>query len=440
MDFLSTQRIAINDYDAFRQRLTLVSALVMAVVSLIANVAHLLFGQAVQGSIPANTLLLTIPCAIAAGAAAKKKLHLAALFLFGGGSLAIFGVMFSSESDHLGNSLAGLTLLIMLSGFIGGPRFALILGLVDASLALSVQLFAFARGGAFDGGVLGAELGVILLFTLTVYLVSQNMLDLRQSLTLRLASIERVAPKLAATGIRLASDAREIYVMADQQREGASQQANSVTETREAMASILRASREIAESAQQVFQYAEQTTKNNELVVAQVDALAAQALRVGEMARGINEIAGKSELLALNAALEGVKAGPAGDGFQLVAGRMQELSESIGSLAQIIKSQAANIRSANEETRHSAQEAVALARRTTEAGRSISVVSLAQETSTEMVVSTLEDISVVINQLALGTEQTMDSTFSLLELADELPKLIHELGVQIEPDEPAPRS
>lgn len=36
----------------------------------------------------------------------------------------------------------------------------------------------------------------------------------------------------------------------------------------------------------------------------------------------------------------------------------------------------------------------------------------------------------MINQLALGTEQTMDSTSSLLELAAELPKMLEELGVE----------
>lgn len=435
MESLSTANIAVSDFEEFKRRLIFVSSVVMGTVASIAHVAYRLFGDALDGAIPSKTYMLLLSCAAAALAAQRNKTVLASYIFFAGNSLALAAVFVASGSNNLGNAVAGLCLLIMLAGFISGPRFSLGLGLFDIALAISLPIIGLARGLPFEPGHLGPELGVLVLFTTTVYLVAQNINALRNSLALRLRDIEGVAPKLAETGIRLAAGAREIHVMADQQRDGANRQADSVTETREAMESILGASREIARAAQDVFQNAERTSANNERVVEQVTQLADQALRVGEMAAGINEIAGKSELLALNAALEGVKAGEAGEGFQLVAARMQELSESIGSLAQIIKAQVGSIRESNEETRESAKEAVELARKTTEAGRSISIVSIAQETSTEQVVSALEDISRVINQLALGTEQTMDSTYSLLELADEIPALIEALGVSTASEE-----
>ena len=51
--------------------------------------------------------------------------------------------------------------------------------------------------------------------------------------------------------------------------------------------------------------------------------------QIGKVVEFINEIADKSDLLALNAELEGTKAGEVGRGFSLVAAEMRRLAENV---------------------------------------------------------------------------------------------------------------
>ena len=60
--------------------------------------------------------------------------------------------------------------------------------------------------------------------------------------------------------------------------------------------------------------------------------------------------ADKSDLLALNASLEGTKAGEAGRGFALVAAEMRRLAESVMAAAREIKQLASDIRTAAADT------------------------------------------------------------------------------------------
>ncbi len=77
--------------------------------------------------------------------------------------------------------------------------------------------------------------------------------------------------------------------------------------------------------------------------------------QVSKIAQVINAVAERSDLLALNAALEGTKAGEVGRGFSLVAAEMRKLAESVSQSAQ-------DIGRIVERVQESGDEAVAKAR------------------------------------------------------------------------------
>jgi methyl-accepting chemotaxis protein len=75
--------------------------------------------------------------------------------------------------------------------------------------------------------------------------------------------------------------------------------------------------------------------------------------RIGTVVEVIDEIADRSDLLALNAALEGAKAGDAGRGFSIVAAEMRRLAENVMESTKEIKNLITEIR----EATHAAKEA-----------------------------------------------------------------------------------
>src|SRR5688572_32064917 len=94
---------------------------------------------------------------------------------------------------------------------------------------------------------------------------------------------------------------------------------------------------------------------------------------VSKIAQVINQVAERSDLLALNAALEGTKAGEVGRGFSLVAAEMRKLAENVAGSAR-------DIGRIVERVQASGDQAVAKARVGVEASdRGVSVAERAAE-------------------------------------------------------------
>ena len=113
---------------------------------------------------------------------------------------------------------------------------------------------------------------------------------------------------------------------------------------------LARSAREIAANAQRVSELAKETfgaarvgrdgadgfmaamvqvREGNQAIADSVVRLNKRVQQVGKIIEFINGIADKSDLLALNAELEGNKAGEVGRGFSLVAAEMRRLAESV---------------------------------------------------------------------------------------------------------------
>ncbi len=232
--------------------------------------------------------------------------------------------------------------------------------------------------------------------------------------------------KIDDTVMQINSAANEFKVNAEQQQRGALEQSSAVEENRRTMDSLLLSARKIAETAQAVLSNAEKSDENSRQLKDHIGTLSTHIQRIGEILQVIKEIANKSDLLALNAALEGTKAGEVGRGFSLVASQMQRLAENVMAAVRDIKELTSTITEATRATVLSTEENTKLVASTARSARQISLIVQQQQSGTEQVTKAMDDVAKVARESAAGSKQIVASTTDLVDLSSRLQQLVKQ--------------
>lgn len=285
-------------------------------------------------------------------------------------------------------------------------------------------------------------------------------------------TLRRFVKEIREAALQLSSSSAEVLAAATQNEHSTSQQAAGVHETTATMEELKGASHQIAENAQMVASIAEQTlsaTRQGEGAIrafmesmekvrrnaAEVDEaivrLSRRVERIGTVVEVIDEIADRSDLLALNAALEGAKAGEAGRGFSIVAAEMRRLAENVMESTREIKSLIGEIREstqaakeASDGNRRMAAEGERLggaamasvsgilagAQGTSDAARLIHLATQQQRSATEQVVQSMGEIEEVTRQAQAGSRQATGAAAELARLAEQLAAMVQRFKVE----------
>jgi len=254
--------------------------------------------------------------------------------------------------------------------------------------------------------------------------------DLAAAVNQMIGAQRTIVQQFAETAVQLNAAATEFRSSAEQQNRGAVEQSTAVEENQRTMDTLLKSAAHIADTAQAVLQNAETTQSNSRLVADRIATLTAHTARISEILQGINEIANKSDLLALNAALEGTKAGEAGRGFSLVANQMQRLAENVMASVVDIKKLTSTIKEATRETVLATEETTKIAANTTRSARQIAMTIQQQQVGTEQVSRTMEDVARIAREAAAGSRQVFSSSDDLVQLSRRLQSLVDRFRVE----------
>ncbi len=284
-------------------------------------------------------------------------------------------------------------------------------------------------------------------------------------------TLKKFVTEIREAALQLSTSSAEVLAAATQNESSTSAQASAIHETTATMEELKGASHQIAENAQMVAAIAEQTlsggkqgegaikafmismekVRHNAVEVDDAIAkLSKRVERIGTVVEVIDEIADRSDLLALNAALEGAKAGEAGRGFSIVAAEMRRLAENVMESTKEIKNLITEIR----EATHAAKEASdgnkrmaaegeqlggnAMAsvtgilsgiQETSDAARVIHLATQQQRTATEQVVQSMSEIEEVTRQAQAGSKQATGAAAELTKLAERLADLVKRFRV-----------
>jgi methyl-accepting chemotaxis protein len=240
----------------------------------------------------------------------------------------------------------------------------------------------------------------------------------------QLASLRDIVGHIAQSAARLAGAAGEMYAAAQEQEQAAHQQSAGIEQVSRTMESLLAAATHVTESTMGVLGKAERTRETTTRTAERIAELSAHAGRIGEILEVIREIADRSDLLALNASLEGTRAGEAGRGFALVAGEMRKLAERVTASVHDIKDLVGDVRASVSATAIAIEESSKLADGTTESARQINLVTQQQRSGTEQAGHSMRDVAAMITQSLAATQQIRSLAEDLKAQADNLTALV----------------
>jgi methyl-accepting chemotaxis protein len=246
-------------------------------------------------------------------------------------------------------------------------------------------------------------------------------------------NLGRIVRQIHETSVLLAAAAAQSYAASQEQEAAAASQSTAMIEIRQTMESLFEAAAHVSESVRGVLSNAERTLETTDRMVIRIGDLTTHAGRIGEILETIQDISDRSDLLALNGALEASRAGEAGRGFGLVAAEMRRLAERVMASVHDVRSLVGDIRASGSSTMIATEDSKKLAASTTEAARQITMVSQQQRSGTEQVLQSIREIGETLSQSVSAMGQTRASAEQLKIQADKLSSLVRTFRIEKPP-------
>ncbi|KYG07366.1 hypothetical protein BE21_29665 [Sorangium cellulosum] len=234
------------------------------------------------------------------------------------------------------------------------------------------------------------------------------------------ASLQGLATRIGNTSSEVASAAAGMFSSVREQETTANQQNAALEEIRRTVEALTASADHIAKDAATVHEMAQRSLVSVQRTAEQTRLVSSHSDRIGEILSLIQSIADKSDLLALNAALEGTKAGEVGRGFSLVAAEMRRLSEHVMDSVRDIRKLVADMHAASHASVLATEDGIKLARDTAAAAAKISDAVDHQREGTAQVKTAIVDIVGAVNDTLTSSADATRSAESLLQLSHAL--------------------
>ncbi|HEY1088675.1 MAG TPA: HAMP domain-containing methyl-accepting chemotaxis protein, partial [Archangium sp.] len=309
----------------------------------------------------------------------------------------------------------GLVLALVFSGAIAGPL-GTVTRVAREVAAGDVRVKTIEVGGANEVQSMAASVNDMLksLRSLVTEMVGLTNRLGEAARGLNVASSDQThvtsqqsayAQQIAATSEELSRTAESITRSTEVVEQAAVRTNQAVDEARAVVAEMVSGMTEIRHETKEM---ADSITRLNQDVQ-----------QVSRIAQVIKQVADRSDLLALNAALEGTKAGEVGRGFSVVAAEMRKLAENVAQSARDIGRIVESVQSSGEVAVVRAREGVE------SSDRGMAVAERAQSAFTQ-IVSLSRGTKEAAQQIAVATRQQRQSSEQAVQGARNVADLVKQ--------------
>ena len=260
---------------------------------------------------------------------------------------------------------------------------------------------------------------------LTVTLTKRSENDeLIGALAEMVAKLNEIVGQISEAANNVAVSSNEMSGTATQVSQGANEQASSFEEISSSVEEMTTTIQQNSDNAYQTERIAVSSAQGIE-EVNRASQNSLEAIRqIVEKIKVINNIAEKTDILAINAAIEAARAGEHGKGFAVVAAEVRKLAETSQKAAIEINHFSAGSLKTTEETTELMSKIIPDIQRTAQLVQEIAVSSMEQSTGAGMIANAIEQLSNVTQQNSASSEEMSSTSEELASQAEMLKETI----------------
>lgn len=238
-----------------------------------------------------------------------------------------------------------------------------------------------------------------------------------------LARLRETVGQLREGSVELSRAAARVDELTREQDLRVRAQSEHVERLRGALVSLAGSAASIADESQGVLHNAELTVATNEGVREEIAQLREATHSLEELLGQVGEIADRSDLLALNGALEATRAGEAGRGFMLVAAEMRRLAERVTAIVADGRVYIERVEVAGVRSVETTDDSGKLAEQTATAARAISSETTRQSAQSARVSSSVEELGKAVAQTNEAIARSREAAEGMRTYAARLTEL-----------------
>jgi methyl-accepting chemotaxis protein len=264
----------------------------------------------------------------------------------------------------------------------------------------------------------------------------QNMIASIQETATALSG---ASTELTATATEMSSTASRTHAESQSAATAAEEVAAGVQTVATNMEEMVASIKEIGRSTNESSQMAKMTLQKAQESNLTITKLGTSSQEIGNVIKVISSIAQQTNLLALNATIEAARAGEAGKGFAVVANEVKELAKQtakatdditnrIGAIQSDTKSAVeaiSGISQAVEKLNGISGVIAAAVEQQTATTNEISRVVIESKKGVESIAGTIKTVSSAANESTASSNQTLDASRELAQLATKLAALVN---------------
>ncbi len=247
-------------------------------------------------------------------------------------------------------------------------------------------------------------------------------------------SIEKISQSLNDTLHQIVLSADEVSSGAQSLSEGVTEQAAAIDQLADSIESLSKDVAENAKDAQtandtvcEVGRYIEESNQQMELLIHAMSDISRSSGEIEKIVRTIEDIAGQTNLLSLNASIEAARAGMAGKGFAVVADEIRELAaksaEAVNQTAGLIDSSRKAVENGMEIADNTAKSLVAVVHGSEEILSSVSKISSASQNQKTVLKQLAEHVDSISSVVSANSSFAQSSAVTSAELSDQSGRL-----------------